>query len=962
MARDTYDHDQNKDLRRRTMDKPNQSSRKRPRVSGNARFRRPRITMLPAALLLYCCILQSTGGAFLGTPISCPWIQRDKFRKVQSKLLLGDSINGLSLPSSHPSSNQAAVNFQSIESHYVANIRQSLSLDELESFLRDFIEASEQASGVDLFENHINYNYISPNVAAGALRRITILTQQSRARSRKNSEKEKLLADRSHLLRLGLFDRISEVLGTFEKSTLTIHAMVDALHSLAFFHQETAREPGGKTLWNDNKQQLAISLVRLIEENLNKVTRSLGPARLVDILQSFHVLGIGRIHENSFNQNHDDLNPAAKKIQKLVCKQLCQGNVLSQLASGDMSITLNILALNGQSFHEEENRLAIALMRRFRKQAVRQSARNRHLLRALRAVSKIARQAREMTISDKDDSDKLYNEAKIMTYTVFKDLLKGNTNPEDKHRHDMITLRQLTEVLSFVEAFGFWEKGLSHQNNEVEDPAFQAIWEIFVEAQGQTMFENASLFELSSFLRYIERLQSRTISIPAKTMQLIGEISLEEVTLMTNGTKSKANPKIVNAILRCATHSHGVNQTIMRPFLQCADQLFTSDDFLLDCQAPELANFLAFLEKTRFVTTSSHNETLREQNLCKEDALLALGYRILDQDVTDSCTPSQASRILSHFTTVVMDRSKRSQRDFERSAPKDHRVLSDLFHVLGEHFLTSGSTELSPRDISSALCAYAKFSYVRDMGIFDHLASLMADRVDDCSVRQVAQSLWACGKMTVWEQQQQEEDQSVLPSEQQDQGISYPPYMPSAEEFAKFLSKHVDELSSKDVAQCIWALGRLQTVQPTDDLSAPAARAMDKFVSRARSLCPKLTPQEVANILWGLSRSGFEDDKTVYLLINRLLYLSQSSPPQKPNPQEAANTMYALARMDIQDEELFSVLSKDILDQLEDASAQAIANTLWAHRAVQITPPRQLLDEWATQKLGLVAVQTRLKP
>jgi hypothetical protein len=306
-----------------------------------------------------------------------------------------------------------------------------------------------------------------------------------------------------------------------------------------------------------------------------------------------------------------------------------------------------------------------------------------------------------------------------------------------------------------------------------------------------------------------------------------------------------------------------------------------------------------------------------------------------------------------------MDRSKRSQSEFERSAPKDHRVLSDLFHVLGEHFLTSASTELSSRDISSALCAYAKFSYVRDMGIFDHLTSLMADRVDDCSVRQVVQSLWACGKMTVWEQQQ-EEDQSALPSEQQDPDTHYPPYMPSAEEFAKFLSKHVDELSSKDVAQCIWALGRLHMVQQTDDLSAPIA--MDKFASRARSLSPKLTPQEVANILWGLSRSGFEDDRTVYLLTNRLLYLSQSLPPQKPNPQEAANIMYALARMDIQDEEVFSVLSKDILDQLEDASAQAIANTLWAHRAVQISPPRQLLDEWATQKLGLVSVQTRLKP
>jgi hypothetical protein len=208
--------------------------------------------------------------------------------------------------------------------------------------------------------------------------------------------------------------------------------------------------------------------------------------------------------------------------------------------------------------------------------------------------------------------------------------------------------------------------------------------------------------------------------------------------------------------------------------------------------------------------------------------------------------------------------------------------------------------------------------------------------------------------MTMWEQYQ-ERDETQLPL-QSDLGANATPYVPSAEEFTSFLSRRPEELSSKDVAQTIWAIGRLESVQQPDVVvSVPIT--LRNFVSRIPHLCSKFTTQEVANILWGLSRTGFEDDKVVHLLTTRLLYLSQSSSNEKPKPEEASIVMYSLARMNIQDKEVFSVLSNDILDQLEDASAHAIANALWAYRAVRITPPPQLLDGWATQKLGLVAVQ-----
>ena len=113
-------------------------------------------------------------------------------------------------------------------------------------------------------------------------------------------------------------------------------------------------------------------------------------------------------------------------------------------------------------------------------------------------------------------------------------------------------------------------------------------------------------------------------------------------------------------------------------------------------------------------------------------------------------------------------------------------------------------SKLSPAEASSALVAYAKASYVRDMGIYDHLVSLIASMTNQCSVRQLAQSIWSCGKMIAWEHSA---DYSW--GDEGDVGME-PPYLKSAKSIAIELSQRTDELSSVDVTQCIWALGKLR--------------------------------------------------------------------------------------------------------------------------------------------------------
>jgi hypothetical protein len=261
-------------------------------------------------------------------------------------------------------------------------------------------------------------------------------------------------------------------------------------------------------------------------------------------------------------------------------------------------------------------------------------------------------------------------------------------------------------------------------------------------------------------------------------------------------------------------------------------------------------------------------------------------------------------------------------------------LSSKLFHILGGHLLSS---QMSPAEVSSALYAYAKASNVQDMGIYDHLVSQIASMSSHCSVRQLAQSLWSCGKMVTWEENKSEnEDESYRPTWD-------PPYLQNAKHLATVLSTRMKELTPMDVTQCMWAVGRLRI---TD------ARLVCAFAYRAKQLTPELNSAEVAQIVWAFSRVNFDDEEVVQAFTSRM-----TSDSLQPTPHEAATVLYALGILQHKDERAFSLLSNKILEQIESASAQSIANTLWAHRAVHITPPQQLLDSWATNKLGIVGIQ-----
>ena len=166
---------------------------------------------------------------------------------------------------------------------------------------------------------------------------------------------------------------------------------------------------------------------------------------------------------------------------------------------------------------------------------------------------------------------------------------------------------------------------------------------------------------------------------------------------------------------------------------------------------------------------------------------------------------------------------------------------------------------------------------------------------------------------------------------------------------ARYLGIHSPDLTSRDVTQSLWALGMLHMSDP--NLTRPLIR-------RAQDLAHELNTQEVANILLALSRIKSEEFKAIFDLTRRFASVDKMA-LTRASTQEAANIIYSLGRLNIRDEEVFNHLSSILMENIEETSAQAIANVLWAHRIVHIPPPRELLDRWTIKKLGLISVQPR---
>lgn len=329
--------------------------------------------------------------------------------------------------------------------------------------------------------------------------------------------------------------------------------------------------------------------------------------------------------------------------------------------------------------------------------------------------------------------------------------------------------------------------------------------------------------------------------------------------------------------------------------------------------------------------------TMAKAKYYRKDTLYHISDRMMDRDILEACTPSSASRFLWSITTLTEEKVsiKESDEDMQE-------LLFELFQSLGGIMLSS---KLAPVDCAYAMWSMAKSSHALDMNVFDHLAKVLSCdfMLERATVQQVAIALWSCGKIYSWEDTAQEINKYGI--------AKTPSYVNNARAYGRFLACFSNKLSSKDIAQAIWALGRLKI---TDEaIITPLSSAASEMVQDGR-----FNSQEIANILWGLSKTGFKNATILQPFTKEIQtsYILDSC--SSMNTQEAANILYALGKMKIKDEELFSCLSSVLMRQLAEVTPQTIANALWAHEITGLEPPMQLFNRWAMEKLNIAGFYT----
>ena len=756
--------------------------------------------------------------------------------------------------------------------------------------------------------------YFNLNVAGSALRRMAhISIQETRRRSNGDSEEDPITRDLRKNLLTSLLQTIGEQVveahkqqqgrGSFPNentSPLCINGLSDILLALAVLTNEDTIK---------NMQPLAKLVVELMERhNPQDIHKQLGPVKL---LQCFSSIARLQLLDDNNDETDEDQDSQRQSLQSIIYSRLLKPDAVSRLTSEKMSHGLSALAHIKSSTDQHSGLLARSFMRRLRKPKVRddEATTIQDLCRALVACDTLL--SNNCMIGYED-------EASMFGFST----LRAIVDKSEIQSHKFTP----TEMSNILSAWATLSTG------EREDTVIVDLLSI---CDKQRILDDCNLVQLERIVSSIEKLH---VTSSAGTIKAAGhrletlvndEQRYSEFLPDDSSSYKKINPRIVNQILRCPVLLHRRDAFVMEPYLAASSKLFVDEKFLEQCKVSELANFLWFM------SISNSNDY---------EALTALVRRLLDPSLVDKCSPKLASRILGTYTSIIStSTSAMTSYDSDTSLPFcGLQMTSNLFREYGGHLLT---TQLTPAEVSTSLYAYAKVSYVEDMGIYDHLVSLIVSMADKCTSRQLTQSLWSCGK--------------VIGFESPDFGADSPPYFHNAYNIAKVLSSRNNNdkekrhrLSHVDITQCIWALGRLGI---NDDV------VVRPFLEETENHVDALNAIEISNILWGLSRIGFNDHnegnqdrcEADSALILALSHRLATDATLHTTPKAASTALYALGRLQLRDKQIFNQLSEIIISQIDNTSAQAVANALWAHKKVQLRPPKEMLNLWAIQKLGL---------
>jgi hypothetical protein len=656
--------------------------------------------------------------------------------------------------------------------------------------------------------------------------------------------------------------------------TVDVIALSDILQAFAVF-------ASGEGSTRDKLLPLANVAAELLDHVDTTTLHSLKPIRLAQCLQALAKL---EIQHSSLQHKIYERLLRSDAISGLPPKFLAHG--LWTFASiqkkrstnGEMDGTRSQEDIEGKSLRM----LSRAFMRRLRKKKMLEEASTEDLTRALVATSHLLKLGAMAGMED---------EAAIFGFTSLRWVLDRYKSAKVNNNTSLLSTNQVVELISAWSVV---------TDSSREDTVIEQLMQVCVE---DGVLRACTLSQLVSIVNAVQKLDVRN---GANFAKVVGHRLLTLVEEhQHSGSAEDVKPSIVIEILRWPLLSYRREKEVLRPYINAALILFAQMDFLLECSVAEISNVLWFLSSTKSFD---------------KDVLHAIGASLTEPVMVERSSPKMASRILATFTTLVATEKESSEALL--------LLQQDLFHSYGGHLLSS---TLTPAEISSSLYAYAKASYLQDMGIFDHLVGLLASSRRVCTSRQLSQSLWSCGKMAVWESHENQD--GIL------EGNLDVPYLLDAKLVADELACRVEELTPTDIAQCIWAIGRLDI---RDDAM------MSSFLYQATQHCTEFSSGQITNILWGMAQTNRRDKEVISTLLFQLTKNDVCA-----SPVEASSALFSLAKLGWCDKTVFDHLSGLMMEQIEIANAQSVANALWAYKSVGLPVPQKLLNTWATETIGL---------
>ena len=530
---------------------------------------------------------------------------------------------------------------------------------------------------------------------------------------------------------------------------------------------------------------------------LNRNIHQLTPKRSIEVLTSLATI----IHSRAIKEGKNNIDPTTnsniRNVIEIIGNRVQKGDAIGKFNGRDLSLGLWSLYII-QTFHLG---MIKSFTRKLRKQAIREEMTCNDLCRSIWSISQLMyiledTQRRHKYFSsnteiDQGDEFNGYEESTdfeedVHCVSLEKEFIR--LDDTSMSQDDILTLLDecLTCICTLVNELVRDRSKYVSNNKLRSSPIIQSMQTrefadvLSTCAMLKTTINELTISELISKVHaldgFIQQCSAIDIARILRSMQQLKIHNQNEfvlamirrfVYLIDSHDTDATVPRTLTSMLRSIVLILADNGRNEKLLLQTIVPFLKDEKYLEKCNEFEISNILFVLAKAKFYD---------------KDVLMALAFRMTNENILATCTTSSASRFLWSMTSLVKS--------------TDHNELEEL---LFQMFQSLCGILLSPQitsiDASSAMWSMAKSSYSLDKGVFDHLAEMLAkDHIlQSATVQHVCQALWACGKMINFEDQlnQKIEHGEVTP----------PPYYQYATKYASFLVSHVDQMNSKDIAQ-----------------------------------------------------------------------------------------------------------------------------------------------------------------